>query len=222
MHHEIQQLSRGRTEPMSEDGGSSDRIRLCIDRLAQGDEQACTELINTTMARLSALTRRMFRDFRRLGRWEQSDDICQNATLRLWKALKATRPTSLAEFHRLAALQVRRELLDQVRRYFGAEGLGANHASNADANDSGSTPPDAFDSPQSTLDPASLARWAEFHERAADLPEDERAVFDLIWYQGLPQLEAAEILGLSERTLKRRWLAARLSLARVFDKASPW
>ncbi|MDB5351628.1 MAG: polymerase subunit sigma-70 [Planctomycetota bacterium] len=56
----------------------------------------------------------MFRDYRRLGRWEQTDDICQNASMRLWNALKAARPATPAEFHRLAALQIRRELIDQV------------------------------------------------------------------------------------------------------------
>jgi RNA polymerase sigma-70 factor (ECF subfamily) len=200
---------------MTESSESTDHIRRLIDRLAQGDDSACDELINDSAARVTALTRRMFQDYHRLGRWEQTDDICQNASVRLWNALKATRPATAAEFYRLAALQIRRELIDQVRRYFGPEGLGAHHISNAAGASSDSSPPAGYDTPQSTLDPASLARWAEFHERVADLPDEERAVFDLVWYQGLPQAEAAEVLGISERTLKRRWLAARLFLGRV-------
>ena len=35
---------------------------------------------------------------------------------------------------------------------------------------------------------------------------------DLLYYQGLTQAEAAEVLGVSERTVKRRWQAARLAL----------
>src|SRR5579883_3344980 len=188
---------------MSESSQSSAHIQLCIDRLAAGDEQACAELINHTSTRLSELTRRMFRDYRRLGRWEQTEDICQNASMRLWNALKATRPRTPVEFHRLAVLQIRRELIDLARRHFGPEGIGANHISNAD-DSSGSTPPRAYDSPQSTYDPADLFDWAEFHEQVAGLPEDERSAFELIWYQGLAQAEAAEVLGISERTLKRR------------------
>src|SRR4051812_44200555 len=97
-------------------GYSADRVHSLIKRLAEGDERACAELINQTADRLAILTRQMFRDYGRLGRWEQTDDICQNASLRLWKALKATRPASTADFYRLAALQIRRELIDQVRR----------------------------------------------------------------------------------------------------------
>lgn len=194
-----------------------DPIELLLARLAAGDEAARAALINQTSERVVALTRRMFRDYRRLGRWEQSEDIGQNASLRLWKALAASPPATVAEFHRLAALQIRRELIDQVRRYFGPRGLAAHHVSNVDDDPSGSTPPAPYDVAESTHDPAKLSRWAEFHECVAALPDDERAVFDLVWYQGLTQPQAAQVLGISERTLKRRWLAARLALGHVLE-----
>jgi DNA-directed RNA polymerase specialized sigma24 family protein len=44
------------------------------------------------------------------------------------------------------------------------------------------------------------------------LPEEEREAFDLCWYQGLTQAEAALLLSVSETTMKRRWLAARARL----------
>jgi RNA polymerase sigma-70 factor (ECF subfamily) len=207
--------------PMSEGFPSSDRLRDCIDRLNQGDDSACAELINHAASRLATLTRRMFRDYDRLGRWVHTDDICQNASLRLWNALKSTRPTTAVEFHRLAALQIRRELIDQVRSFFGPEGMAAHHESNADSASSGHGFPPAYESPESTHDPAKLTRWAEFHERVALLPDDERAVFDLVWYQGLPQAEAAQVLAISERTLKRRWLSARLALGQILDGTPP-
>jgi RNA polymerase sigma-70 factor (ECF subfamily) len=61
-------------------------------------------------------------------------------------------------------------------------------------------------------EPSRLAAWTEFHAQTEALPEEEREVFDLLWYQGLPQAEAAGLLGVSERTVKRRWQAARLRL----------
>ncbi len=202
----------------SEASRSADQIQSLIERLAAGDEQACAELINHTSDRLADLTRRMFKDYRRLGRWEQTEDICQNASVRLWNALKATRPKTAVEFYRLAALQIRRELIDLARRHFGPEGIGANYAS-APGDDSSENPtPSPHDTPQSTLDPAKLSSWAEFHEHVAALPDDERAAFDLIWYQGLLQAEAAAVLGISERTLKRRWLAARLALGHLLGE----
>ena len=77
---------------MIDESVSADRIRLWIDRLAEGDDQACTDLINHTAERVASLTRRMFKDFGRLGRWEQTEDISQNASMRHWNALKSTRP----------------------------------------------------------------------------------------------------------------------------------
>jgi RNA polymerase sigma-70 factor (ECF subfamily) len=55
-----------------------------------------------------------------------------------------------------------------------------------------------------------VRRWTEFHEAAARLPDDLRAVFDLLWYQELSQAKAAALLGVSVRTVKLRWMKARL------------
>lgn len=206
---------------MTDSSHSTDRVRSLLERLEAGDDQAGSELINQTAQRVAVLTKRMFHDYDRLARWEEADDICQNASVRIWKTLRDIRPKTPADFYRLAALQIRRELIDQVRRYFGPEGLGANHASNAAPEGTGTAMPPGYEHPQSTLDPAKISRWTEFHERVAVLPEEERSVFDLIWYQGLPQAEAAEVLGVSERTLKRRWLAARLALGRDLEGAPP-
>ena len=45
------------------------------------------------------------------------------------------------------------------------------------------------------------------------LPESEREVFDLIGIQGLTHGEAAAVVGVSEKTVKRRLKRARLLLA---------
>jgi RNA polymerase sigma-70 factor (ECF subfamily) len=37
-----------------------------------------------------------------------------------------------------------------------------------------------------------------------ELPEDEREVFDPVSIQGMTQVEAAHVLGVSEETVKRR------------------
>ena len=39
---------------------------------------------------------------------------------------------------------------------------------------------------------------------------------DLLWYQELTQDQAADVLGISKSTLKRRWMATRLKLADLF------
>ena len=44
------------------------------------------------------------------------------------------------------------------------------------------------------------------------MPTEHRELFDLLYYSGLSQEEAAEVLGVSERTVKRRWRSAKLVL----------
>jgi DNA-directed RNA polymerase specialized sigma24 family protein len=58
----------------------------------------------------------------------------------------------------------------------------------------------------------------EFHRIVEGLPGE---VFELLWYHGLTQKEAAELLGVSEWTLKRRWQEARIALAQALGGSPP-
>jgi RNA polymerase sigma factor (sigma-70 family) len=66
-------------------------------------------------------------------------------------------------------------------------------------------------------DPCNLAEWTEFHRQVEVLPEDEREVFNLLWYGELTQAEVAEVLGIAVRTVIRRWQAARVRLYKVLS-----
>ena len=46
----------------------------------------------------------MLRDFPGVARWEGTDDVLQNATLRLYRALKDVTPESPRSFFNLAAV----------------------------------------------------------------------------------------------------------------------
>jgi len=70
-------------------------------------------------------------------------------------------------------------------------------------------------------EPANLAAWAELHRQVEALPEEEREVFDLLWYQELTQAEAAGVLGVSGSTVKPRWVAARLRLLQALGEGWP-
>jgi RNA polymerase sigma-70 factor (ECF subfamily) len=153
----------------------------------------------------------MLHDDRRVRRWEDSADVLQNALLRLCRALQAVAPPTPRDFYRLAAAQVRRELIDLARHYYGPQGLGAHHASQAPSAGDGPTPA-AYDPADATADPGRIALWTDFHRQVETLPAEEREVFDLLWYQGLTQVEAAAVIGVSDRTVKSRWRSARLKL----------
>jgi RNA polymerase sigma-70 factor (ECF subfamily) len=190
---------------------SSTHLQRWIDLLAAGDAGARDELIRHASNRLSKLSRKMLQDDGRIRRWVEADDVMQNAMIRLLRALEAAPPASVVDFFRLATRQIRRELIDLARHYYGPQGEGANHASIA-GTDSGSTPHDGADPGTTTLDPHKLLCWTEFHRHVEELPEDERDVFTLLWYQDFTQEEAATLLHVSVPTIKRRWLAARLHL----------
>jgi RNA polymerase sigma-70 factor (ECF subfamily) len=58
-------------------------------------------------------------------------------------------------------------------------------------------------------------------EAIADLPEEERVAFDLVRIQGLTQVEAARLLGVSAATVNRRLNRALQLLLETLDDVRP-
>jgi RNA polymerase sigma factor (sigma-70 family) len=185
-------------------------IQACLVRLGQGDVRARAELINLSCARLTLLTRRMLKSDDRLVDWEQTADIRQNAVLRLWRSLERVTPGSVDEFFGLAATQIRRELIDLARHYFGDRGMGKNTCPTGQEDG-----PAAVEASDATIDPIQLAAWTEFHRQVETLDPEERQLVEFLWYLGLPQHEVATLLGVDVSTVKRRWRALRLKLSKV-------
>jgi RNA polymerase sigma-70 factor (ECF subfamily) len=190
---------------------STTQLQGLIERLHAGDPSARNELIARACDRLRRLTHKMLQDFPRVKRWEDTDDVLQNAALRFMKALETVTPGSVADFFRLAALQIRRELIDLARHYYGPEGAAAQHATKVDDGSAGSAPPHE-DKAVTTWEAERLAFWQEFHEHVEALPVKERETFSLLWYHDLTQAEAAAVLNVSIPTIKNWWLSARLLL----------
>jgi RNA polymerase sigma-70 factor (ECF subfamily) len=183
----------------------ADRLQMWLDRLQAGDETARDELITHSCERLRSLARKMMRKYQRLHRWEESDDIFQDAVLRLHRSLEELRPESVRQFFGLAATQIRRTLLDFARRHFGPEGLGSQDFV-------------GFETAEAAADgPGDLQQWAEFYEVLDALPAEERAVVDLLWFEGLTQAEAAIALGVSVSTIRRTWYSARYLLHKALS-----
>lgn len=199
---------------MPDGSANTTDVRACLGRVRAGEPGALDELIRLAAHRLQVLTHRMMRDYPRVRRWAETDDVLQNALVRLCRALEAVHPPTPRDFYALATAQIRRELLDLARHYAGPENAAANHESR------GAEPPEPG-SPDLTHEPAALADWREFHEQVAALPEEEREVFGLLFYQGLSQDDAAAVLDLSLRTVQRRWQAALLALHRARNGEPP-
>jgi RNA polymerase sigma factor (sigma-70 family) len=196
---------------MHEESTAVGIVNSAIARLRAGDEGAREELLRIASSRLHRLSSHILRSFPGVARWEQTDDVFQNASLRLLQSLKHVDIQDAAHFYRLAATQIRRECLDLCRRYQGPEGVGANHATWAPSQDGSQREP-GFQAIESSLDPARLAEWSDLHRKIESLPEEEREIVALLWYGGLSHEAAAEALNTSTKTVQRRWRSARLRL----------
>lgn len=205
---------RTHEETVMSEASVASTIDRWLDRLRGGDARARDMLLQHAVGRFHSMARRMLRAFPGVRRWEDTGDVAQNASVRLWTALASVVPESSREFFRFASVEIRRELIDLARHYYGPQGHGARHESGATGTDSGGSDR-VQDASNDTYEPTALATWSEFHAEVARLPDEEREVVDLLWYQGLTQGEAARLLAVSVPTVKRRWLSVRLRLRAV-------
>jgi RNA polymerase sigma factor (sigma-70 family) len=188
-------------------GDTSSAIASLLEALGSSADAAAKEAARATLVslvgeRMRALAGRMLAGSPRIRRWTETDDILQGAMLRLLRALGSVTPNDSQHFFRLAALQVRRELIDLTRRFGNPESFAANHDTNALA-DGRQWSDQAVG--ELADEPDRLGEWTRFHQTVDALPEPERDLFGMVWYLGLSQPEIAVILGCSVRTVRRRW-----------------
>lgn len=193
--------------------GHTQQLKNWLDLARQGQVDARNEIIAHACERLRLLTRKMLKTYPKVKRWSETDDVLQNAMIRLHRSLAEIQPETPRQFYGLATTQIRRELIDLARHHYGAHGNGANHHT-----DGGEAAKKQIDG----REPESLESWSKFHETVEGLPEDQREVVNLLWYEGISQPDASKLLGISLATLKRRWQSARLSLFNQLDGGEQW
>jgi RNA polymerase sigma-70 factor (ECF subfamily) len=110
--------------------------------MSAGNAAARDALIRHACERLRRLTGQILRESSPgVGGFEETDDMLQNAQLRLLQTLQALPPDSVAGFFTLATRAIRRELLDLKRHYFGPQRPGKHQAPANDAGHQTGTPP---------------------------------------------------------------------------------
>jgi RNA polymerase sigma-70 factor (ECF subfamily) len=164
-----------------------------------GNDSARAALLEHTLERLRVLAARMFHQYAHLRSMNDTDEVMQQALVRLHRALATVRLTTARDYFGLAARQIRWVLQDLARKAAACAVTCTNQHEDLERLDTAG-------------EPSTLAEWTEFHERISALPDDDRELFDLLLYQGVMQAEAAEILNLPLRTLKRRWQQAKIRL----------
>jgi RNA polymerase sigma factor (sigma-70 family) len=188
-----------------------------LERALTGDPEARLLLLEVARDRLMRHARRFLHGrYARLEPFAQTDDVVQQLYLkilknqdRFWVNAHGEPVQTLAEFFGHTSAWTRDVLCDQLRKAYGRDD---NHPAVLPLDGGPSDTGPRHEPSSSTLDGEKLRRWTEFHEAAARLPDDLRAVFDLLWYQELTQAEAAELLGIAVPTVKLRWMKARLQV----------
>jgi RNA polymerase sigma-70 factor (ECF subfamily) len=198
---------------MPEPLGHTLQLAGLLDLMRAGDPTARQQIAEHACQRLRGLARKMLRRFPKVRRWEDTDDVFVEAFTKLHRALETVQPESPRHFYNLAATHIRRVLVDLARKHYGPEGLGSHHdtvARNPDGD-----PQPRYEKADSSGEPRNLAEWTEFHEQVEAMPDEEREVFNLLWYEEMTQEKAAEVLGVTARTVRRRWQDARFRIGKV-------
>jgi len=165
-----------------------------MERVAQGDAEAFRMLTERHAPSVTAHAKRMLRDA------SEAEDMVQEAFLRLWK----NAPTYRAEA-RLGTF------LHRIVHNLCVDGLRARKPASPDALDG------LVSEERPSRELAVRTRAQRVHDEVSLLPERQRAALSLVHFEGLTNIEAAEILQVSVDALEsllaraRRTLKERLS-----------
>lgn len=202
---------------MSDSSLDSVQLQRCLDRWREGDRQAADELLHAAGLRLELLARKMLRQFPNVRRWADTGDVLQNALIRLLRSLQSVQPETTRDFLNFAAVHIRRELLDLARHFDSQKHLlGRKPTDQVGA--AGADLARHADTPET---PDELELWRRFHEAVEQLPVEEREVVSLTFYHGRNKAEIGDLLGVNERTVRRRWTAACAHLIEMLGGQLP-
>ena len=189
---------------MSDD--NTTELQRLIDRLCAGGAQSTAtvdELVGRVYARTRRLARRIFRvSFPRLGAAHETGTVHHEALLRIRRTLDRSKPTTIREFWALSTRIIRNTLIDLARRYDRSP-LRKAQPLNACGPDGRPLEPAGREET-----PEVVEMWTELHNRVSRLPKPQRDVFELCFYNGLTQREAASVLECDPATVCRLWRQA--------------
>jgi RNA polymerase sigma-70 factor (ECF subfamily) len=185
---------------------------VCI----QGDtpaEPIVRDLLARSVDRLHLLCARLLhRNYARLTRGPlnlRSEELLSAVVERLIKAMREVRPQTVRHFFALANQHMRWELNGLARRL-------DEHAYAVELCDSlAEAPVEAGSSSQAG------PNMRRILDAIGDLPDDEREAFHLVRLQGMSKPEAAEVIGVSEKTVKRRLNRGLLLLSQTLGDLGP-
>ncbi len=166
-------------DDLAGDAPAEPTVRALLDRAVRRLHQLCATLLYRGYPRLTRPPLNL-----------ESDEILSAVVERLLKALREARPATVRQFFALAGQHTRWELNDLARRL--------------DTQPRAAGLPDGLVPAPASSDTGLTADGRRMIEAIDGLPADEREAFDLVRIQGLTHAEAADVLGVAPKTVKRR------------------
>jgi RNA polymerase sigma-70 factor (ECF subfamily) len=171
-------------------------IRALLDRAVRRLHQLSANLLYRRYSRLALPPSNL-----------EPDELLGAVVERLLKAMRSVRPGTVRQFFALVNQHMRWELNDVARRLDEQPAV-------RPLDEGGVESPSSSDSLLS-------ADGRRMLQAIDHLPDEEREAFDLLRIQGLTQPEAADVLGVSARTVQRRLHRALCLLAGELSDLRP-
>ena len=183
-------------EALAGDKPAEPIIRALLDRAVRRLQMLCTNFLYRSYPRLTKPPVNL-----------QPDELLSGVVERLLRAMRKVHPQTVRQFFALANQHMRWELNDLARRLDEQPTLVELYEESVPA------PASSY----SGLSP----EGRRMLEAIETLPEDEREVFSLVRIHGLTHVEAAEVVGVSPKTVQRRLNQGLLLLAEQLEDLRP-
>jgi RNA polymerase sigma-70 factor (ECF subfamily) len=187
---------RRHLDALAGDAPAEPIVRELLERAAYRLERLCAAMLHRRYPRLTGPPTNL-----------ETAEMLGGVVEGLLKAMRSVRPRTVRQFFALANQHMRWQLNDLARRLDERPAAAElrEELVPAPANSESGITPDG----------------RRMLEAIDNLPEDEREVFGLVRLQGLTQVETAEVLDVSVKTVKRRLNRASLLLAEELDNLRP-
>lgn len=204
------------------DRGIRDLVNRLIAQLKSGDSSARDELLKIASEQLYRhASNRLRHKYSRVGRFQDTGDVMQEALIKLNQALKSVDLSDAKHFFCLSAKQINWVLLNMQERHDKSGVFGRGHQTNPGAGVSGTAHADLV---EGLADTTASAKQREQREHLLSgieklKPELRDAMLLRTIYEMTPD-EIAAVLGVTRRSVDRYIAEALVQLSKILPPES--
>lgn len=207
-------------EQVEQTGATLVVMQDLLDSLQRGDniQAVKDQLISLAYLRLQKLAHRMLYAYDRHKLDEETNGLVAEAYLRLNRSLDDLKPETVRQFFGLAALQMRRHLLDKLRAIHGRGELKRPKITSLTPDS-----PDGLAFQVGIVDAANAfdGTAIDVLESLDKLDERQRECLVLQHWYGLTHQEIANLMGVSTKTVQRTTNLAFIQLNEILKSYNP-